>query len=172
MVLAGEYRGVPLYVVPTEETGSIVYLPIGSGLMQPYERLRRGDLASTSGSKTPSFPPATSSPISEEPIPVGTTGVAPPAPPVGEPPRAVAIRPSTTAPSSVVTIAPSGTSRGRGVWIQYDGRSWRSAGGAVRVGPQFVAIGTFNGRTVYRGPEGGTTIWIETAQGLASPWRQ
>ena len=145
MVLAGEYRGVPVYVDPTVETGSVVLVPIGNGMMQPYKKLRAGALAGTSGSSTPSFPPATSSPL----------GAA----------RAPAPR------ERVVTIAPSGTSKGRGIWIEYDGRAWRAAGGAVRVGPQFVPIGTFNGRTVYRGPDAGT-IWIETAQGLASPWRR
>ena len=39
------------------------------------------------------------------------------------------------------------------------------------IGPQLTAIGTFNGRTVYRGTPDGT-IWIETAQGLATPWRR
>jgi len=168
MVFAGEYRGIPLYVDPTVETNSIVYLPIGSGLLQPYERPRTRDLAGTSGSRTPSFPPGTPSPIGEETVAVGTAGAAP-APPVGEPTLAGAAR-RAAAPSTVVTIAPAGSSRGRGIWIDWNGQSWRAAGSAVRVGPQFVPIGTFNGRTVYRGT-GNDTIWIETAQGLAVPWK-
>src|SRR5690606_34494293 len=68
MVLVGEYRGVPLYADPTLETGSLVYVPVSGGLMQPYERLRTGDLAGTSGSRTPSYVPAT---------PSSTTGFAP-----------------------------------------------------------------------------------------------
>jgi len=75
-------------------------------------------------------------------------------------------------PAARMTTIASGSSRGRGIWIEWDGRAYRAAGGSVRVGPQLVPIGTFNGRTVFRGPEGGTTIWIETAQGLASPWRR
>lgn len=172
MVLAGEYRGVPLYVDPTIETGSIVYVPIGSGLMQPYERLRAGDLAGTSGSRPPSFPPETASALGQESVAVGTAGVIPPAPPVGgSSGTVVPVRPNRVIePSRVVTIAPS-ASRGRGMWLQWNGQAWRASGAAVRVGPQFVAIGTLNGRTVYRGPDGESTIWVETAQGLASPWK-
>src|SRR5688500_14358207 len=84
MVMAGEFRGVPVYLDPTVETGSIVYVPIGNGLMQPYERLRSGDLAGTSGSRSPSFPPETASALGQETVAVGTAGVIPPAPPVGD----------------------------------------------------------------------------------------
>jgi hypothetical protein len=173
MVLIGEYRGVPLYADPTIETGSVVLLPIGNGQMQPYERLRTGDLAGTSGSRSPSFPPETASALGADTVAVGTTGLVPPAPPVGDAPLATAAVRGTApaAAATTTTIAPAGTSRGRGIWIAWQGQSWRAAGGAVRVGPQLVPIGTLNGRTVYRGAEGDGTIWIETAQGLASPWR-
>src|SRR5687767_7924618 len=56
MVRTGHYNGVPLYADTTIEPYSIIYVPISRGLMQPYEKLRRGDLAGTSGSRTPSFP--------------------------------------------------------------------------------------------------------------------
>jgi hypothetical protein len=170
MVLAGEYRGVPLYVDPTVETDSLVYLPIGNGLMQPYERPRAGDLAGTSGSRTPSFPPETPSSVAPAAVPIGTTGLMPPAPPVGDSALAAAAARTTPAPRTI-TIAPQGAARGRGIWIDWNGQSWRAAGGSVRIGPQFVAIGSLNGRTVYRGPDE-RTIWIETVQGLASPWRR
>ena len=171
MVLAGEYRGIPLYVDPTIETNSLVYLPVGSGLMQPYERPRVDELAGTSGSRTPSFPPGTPSPIGEESVAVGTTGTVPPPPPIGESPLAGAAR-RAVRPSTLVTIAPSGSTPGRGIWIDWNGTSWRAAGRAVRVGPQLVPIGTFNGRSVFRGPADANTIWIETTQGLAAPWQR
>ena len=170
MVLAGEYRGVPLYVDPTVETNSIVYVPVGGGSMQPYERPRAGDLAGTSGSRTPSFPPETPSPVAEAAVPAGTTGVLPASEVAGASALARAAA-RTPTPSRVVTIAPSGTSRGRGVWIDWNGQAWRASGSPVRVGPQFVAIGTLNGRTVYRGADE-RTIWIETVHGLASPWKR
>lgn len=173
MVLVGEFRGVPLYADPTLETGSIVYVPVSGRLMQPYERLRAGELAGTSGSRTPSYPPETPSPVatSDEPVtaarvpspPMTTeTGeVLPPAPRVGQ-----------REPTAVDIIAPDPGVRGRGIWIEWNGAAWSAAGPAVRIGPQFTAIGTFDGRTVYRGPGGTETIWIETAQGLATPWRR
>lgn len=169
MVLAAEFRGVPVYVDPTVETGSIVYVPIGAGLMQPYERLRAGELAGTSGSRMPSFPPETPSPLEQGSVAVGTSGVAP-APPIGDAPAPAATIGRAAPVSRVTTIAPR-SSRGSGIWITWNGQAWRASGAAVRVGPQFVPIGSISGRTIYRGPQGDGTIWIESAQGLATPWR-
>src|SRR5687767_1676121 len=56
MVRTGHFNGVPLYADTTLEPYSIVYVPVSRGMMQPYERPRRGDLAGTTGSRTPSFP--------------------------------------------------------------------------------------------------------------------
>lgn len=171
MVLAGEFRGVPIYVDPTIETNSIVYVPIGGGLMQPYEKLRAGELAGTSGSNPPSFPTTPASTI-EPDAPVGTVGVVPPAPPLVNGPSPAARAARAGAPGRFVTVTPNRAGRGRGIWIDWNGQTWTAAGPTVRVGSQLVAIGTYNGRTVYRGPGGDGTIWIETSQGLAAPWRR
>src|SRR5437762_532000 len=56
MVLSGLFRGVPLYTRTTIEPYSVVFLPVGGGLMRPYERRRSGDLAGTTGSSVPSLP--------------------------------------------------------------------------------------------------------------------
>src|SRR5689334_8140833 len=56
MVRTGSFNGVPLYADTTVEPFSLVFVPIGRGLMQPYERPRSGDLAGTVGSSAPSFP--------------------------------------------------------------------------------------------------------------------
>src|SRR5688572_7846853 len=45
MVRTGHYNGVPLYADTTLEPYSILFVPIGGGLMQPYERVRQGELA-------------------------------------------------------------------------------------------------------------------------------
>jgi hypothetical protein len=181
LVLAGEYRGIPLYVDPTLEPGSLVYVPIGGGLMQPYEKPRVGDLAATSGSRMPTFPPATSTAIEVTAEAVGTAGSQPPPPPIGDTVAANAAPRSATAArraparSRAETIAPNRAPRNSGIWIQWNGAQWTMSsaqGAAVRVGPQFVPIGTYDGRTVYRGPGGDGTIWIETVQGLAVPWHR
>lgn len=170
MVMVGEFRGVPVYVDPTIETGSIVYIPIGGGVMQPYEKLRAGELAGTSGSRTPSFPPEPATSLEMPPQPVGTAGTIVPAP-AASVTAAVPAVPRAPAAGRVITIAPNTSPRGRGIWIAWNGEQWRPSGAAVRVGPQLVPIGTYNGRNVYRGAADGT-IWIETAQGLATPWRR
>jgi hypothetical protein len=170
MVMVGEFRGVPIYADPTIETGSIVYVPVGGGVMQPYEKLRAGELAGTSGSRTPSFPPAPATSLEITPQAVGTTGTVAAAPPVTALPSSTLVG-RTPAPGRVVTIAPNTSPRGRGIWIAWNGEQWRPIGSAVRVGAQLVPIGTYNGHNVYRGAADGT-IWIETAQGLATPWRR
>jgi hypothetical protein len=58
MVRVGHYNGVPLYADATVEPYSVVLVPITRGLMQPYQRPRRGELAGTTGSTAPGFPVA------------------------------------------------------------------------------------------------------------------
>src|SRR5262245_14414820 len=85
MVRTSEYNGVPVYSDATLEPYSILFVPIGSGQMRPYERVRGGELAGTSGSRPSSFPGRTSGmpapvPVEEltsdtsEAGAVGTTG--------------------------------------------------------------------------------------------------
>src|SRR6476620_9244531 len=56
MVPSGLFRGVPLYSRTTIEPNSVVFVPIGGGMMQPFERRRTGDLVGTTGSSAPSLP--------------------------------------------------------------------------------------------------------------------
>lgn len=56
MVRTGAYRGIPLYADTTREPYSMVFVPLTSGLMQPYERRRTGDAAGGTGTQAPSFP--------------------------------------------------------------------------------------------------------------------
>lgn len=77
MVRSGDFMGVPLYARTTIEPYSIVFVPVGGGMMQPYERRRDGDLAGTVGSSAPSFPVAAAggtlrsgpAPIAQAPAP-------------------------------------------------------------------------------------------------------
>lgn len=89
MVRTGHYNGIPLYADTTVEPFSIVLVPVSRGLMQPYERLRRGDLAGTTGSRAPSFPvrptpdtiglPMAAVSPTALPLPTGAIGVYTPA---------------------------------------------------------------------------------------------
>lgn len=176
MVFVGEFRGVPLYADPTLETGSRIYVPVEGALMQPYERLRAGELAGTSGSRLPAYPATTSTGLAVVPQAVATSGTRVPPEPIGDLAPAAETglaQAPPAAPARTEVIAPDrpGAMRGTGIWIEWNGAAWNAAGPAVRVGSQLRPVGTYNGRTVYGGPDG-RTIWIETAQGLATPWRR
>jgi hypothetical protein len=67
MVRTGSYRGIPLYADTTLEPYSKVFVPVGGGLLQPYERRRDGDLAGSVGSQAPSFPVTTAGEADEAP---------------------------------------------------------------------------------------------------------
>src|SRR5947209_7898033 len=56
MMQQGVYQGVPIYADVTLQPFSVVYVPITRSTMRAYERKREGDLAGTTGSRTPSFP--------------------------------------------------------------------------------------------------------------------
>jgi hypothetical protein len=176
MVLVGEFRGVPVYADPTLETGSIIYVPVEGALMQPYERLRAGELAGTSGSRMPSYPAATSTELMVVPQAV-VAGTKVPAEPIGDldPAAETALAEAPVVPAvRVETIAPdraAGEPRGTGIWIEWNGVAWNAAGPSVRVGAQMKRIGTYNGRAVFSGADE-RTIWVETAQGMATPWKR
>ncbi len=174
MVLVGEFRGVPLYADPTLETGSIVYVPVEGALMQSYEKLRAGELAGTSGSRMPSYPATTSTELMVVPQAVAASGTRVPPEPIGDlaPAAETALAEAPpAAPARAEVIAPDrpGATRGTGIWIEWNGAAWNAAGPAVRVGPQMKRIGTYNGRALFSGPDA-RMIWIETAQGMATPW--
>jgi hypothetical protein len=61
MVRTGHYNGVPVYADATRDPYSVVYVPMGSGQMRPYERRRVGALAGSVGTTPPSFPVALTS---------------------------------------------------------------------------------------------------------------
>lgn len=205
MVRTGHYNGVPLYADTTVEPFSIVLVPIGRGLMQPYERLRRGDVAGTTASRAPSFPVRATAEMTRPP----SAAVSPTAPPLptgaisaftagavgttgtvarSNCPPAVMSTMSTRAPevvgtagftprSRVQTVRPIVTLRrpesNDGVWVQFRGERWVSAGPAVRVsGSDFVRIGEYAGFPVFaRGSVGGDVIYLPTGAGLFAPYR-
>jgi hypothetical protein len=150
MVRVGHYNGVPLYANTTLEPHSIVFVPIGRGQMQPYERLRTGDLAGTSGSRLPSFPGRSDRlprEIASMPVPatvpqaVGTISAVTPERPVG-----------TTGIELVVPVVP--VVRGKpfsydSVSVQFMGEKWVMAGPSIELPPGLVRIAEYKGFPVY-----------------------
>jgi hypothetical protein len=139
MVRVGHYNGVPLYANTTLEPHSIVFVPVGRNLMQPYERPRTGDLAGTTGSRLPSFPgrgeflpreiPTIEAPAIV-PRPVGTTGVEVFSPVVPAQPRG---KPFTY----------------DSVSIQFMGDKWVMAGPSVEMPSDLVQVAEYKGFPVY-----------------------
>src|SRR3982751_1501632 len=144
MVRSGSFRGIPLYTDATRDAISVVFVPLASGLMQPYERRRTGELAGTTGNTAPAFP-----------TDIGRQGIPPegiavdirqnPGPPdfarpydlaaLGEP----ASVPPAPAPEVVagasrsIVYAPRAGARPRGlnaIWVDFDGRRWFASGRA------------------------------------------
>ena len=167
MVRTGHYKGVPLYADTTLEPNSIVFVPIRGGLMQPYERLRQGELAGTVGSRTPSFPvrttperqgasavaaaPAMVSPAvtttrgGGEPGAVGTSGrVSVPAP-LGTGGTLAGARPVG---GGLATVRRAESNDG--IWVLFMGAKWISVGSAVPLrASEFVVVGEHGGFPVY-----------------------
>ena len=150
MIQIGVFEGVPVYSDATIEPFSLVYVPVGRATMRAYERRRDGELAGTTGSRTPTFPVAPPA-LPEQRLErtVGTVGL-----------FATATTPTVTAslpapePSRPARTAVESVPRPRatdGIWIRFDGAKWYSDGEAVAYSPnRFTRIGDYRGFPVYR----------------------
>ena len=122
MVRSGFYRGIPLFARTTLEPYSVVFVPLAGGVLQPYERVRVGELAGTVGSLGPGAPvpgaretnaettpmPQAAGPPTGLASPTDVTGAARAA---GTAPRAVADPPPPLGTSGMTTApGPVGTS--------------------------------------------------------------
>ena len=190
MVRTGNFNGVPLYADTTAEPYSLVYVPIGRGLMQPYERPRTGDLAGTVGSRAPSFPVgalpsswtlpmAAGAPtnigtlILDEPPAAPPAAAATPRPaPVSAPPSAPAAASEPVRPGRPATPAEIQAARNQ-VWVEFRGQKWIPAGSAIPLaGSNLVKAGEFSGFPVYvtetNSPP--TRIFLPAMGGLVTPY--
>src|SRR5438093_233981 len=193
MVRSGVYESVPLYSDTTLEPFSVVFVPVGGMVMRPYERKRNGQLAGTVGSRAPPFPIQRDSDGS---VAAGRTGIQTPPMSAGEPiaiaeaertvgtvgaiaPRAVGSAPDTVAErvrprrTAIESIPPPRSNAG--IWIQFDGARWRSAGAAVSYQPErFTPVGEYHGFPVYRDKNGkADEIYVPAVQdGPLVPYRR
>jgi hypothetical protein len=189
MVRTGHYNGVPLYADTTLEPYSIVYVPIGGAMMQPYERVRRGDLASSAGSRTPSFPVRTAPEPGGLPEAAAAPTTIAPAPPVA---RAASPEPRAVGTVGDIVTPPVGTAgtiaarqnegqiatvhraeNNDGVWLRFMGGKWVSAGPAVPLrASEFVRVGEYSGYPVFArvGLEE-ELIYLPSLAGFVAPFR-
>jgi hypothetical protein len=199
MAQVGVYEGVPIFADATMEPWSLVYVPIGRERMRTFERARTGELAGTSGSRSPSF--ATMPSITAEAVtpvnpgppsiatqrPVGTAGS--PAGTVGSPVAtagSIVPRPADTETTAanipersrvtrtrLETIPRSIAATSGGVWLDFNGARWYSAGSAVPyVADRFTPVGTYRGFRVYRANSGNRDrIWVSVVpDGPVAPY--
>jgi hypothetical protein len=158
MVRTGHYNGVPLYADTTLEPFSIVYVPMTRGLMQPYERRRSGDLAGTTGSRTPSFPAATSATVTTPPA----AAAAPTQPPM--PAGAISVyTPDTSAPATTTTATrPAAAGRTAGTPGAV-GTTGVVAAGSVATRGRVMTRRQQIPLVSMRRPEGNDGLWIRYA---------
>jgi hypothetical protein len=198
MVRSGHYNGVPLYVDATMEPYSVFYVPIGRGLMQPYERRRAGAMAGMAGSRVSSFPIrllgdpgpiVTATAPTQLPLTAGAiTSYTPEtisfAPAWAMAPIAAA--PAVVAPEVVVPavdvapppvfvakviLTPTFPENNDGVWLRFDNARWVSSGRAEARTEAFVQVGTHGGFPVLR-RAGDDRIYVPTRDGLVAPYRR
>jgi len=200
MVRSGHFNGVPLYVDATRDPYSVVYVPIGGGQLQPYERRRSGDLAGTTGTTLPSFPidlrpdgpvfpmaagAPTNIPLSVGAIPSFTPEITPPIVFVPAVATAPVCSCEQTAPlaTPAAAIAPLPTDRvaaisvrrpdnNDGVWIRFDGATWVSGGVAEPRTAAFTPVGEHRGFPVFRKAGEGNAIYLESRDGVLAPYRR
>jgi hypothetical protein len=187
MVRVGHYNGVPLYADTTLEPFSIILVPISRGVMQPYERPRRGELAGTSGSRAPSFPTA----LRPDAAVIATAPAAPTAPPL--PIGAISVytpdMPSAPVASAREVVGTTGflvTQPGAaapivtlrrpesndGIWIRFLGLRWASTGTSVSAIGNFERVGEYAGMPVFRRANSDEpVIYLPTAAGRFAPYR-
>jgi hypothetical protein len=187
MVRTGNFLGIPLYADTTIEPFSLVLVPIGRGLMQPYERPRDKELAGTVGSRAPSFPVSGT--------PSGSTQPMAPSPPTSLVPFLLNESPAT-ADSSGRTRAAAPAAAGDNrtasaapqqpaatpeeiqavrekVWVEFRGQKWVHAGAAIPLaGSGLVKTGEYAGFPVYVRQDGSsdTRIYLPALADLVTPY--
>jgi hypothetical protein len=174
MVRSGDYRGIPLYARTTLEPYSLLYVPVGGGLMRPYERRRAGDLVGTTGSTAPSLPgdaraveslvggifQAPGPPVlgpDIQGVPIGDAALRHAA---GEPqPAATAGAEPSPPPGPLATARkPEGLDA---IFVEYRDRRWLLSGSPVTLDPAaFTRIGDHAGFAVYRRSDDERTIYV------------
>ena len=173
MVRSGFHMGIPLYTRTTIEPYSVVYLPVGPGVMQPYERPRIGPLAETSGSIPSSLRPMEINPRTGSDSFGGSTLQA-----AGPPSQTTTVIPVfIPLPAAVGTTGPAadrsggvgspatparrpthtrigGTPQGsNSIFIEYEGERWYKAGPAESIEPgTMTRAGSYAGVPVWTAP--------------------
>ena len=190
MVRGGHFNGIPLYARTTIEPYSFVFVPVGGGMMHPYERRRAGDAADTVGSVTPSFPVTRSMEQGGMEFVPGAGMVQAAVPPsqIGATEDRIAL--AEYAPSAPPAVGTTGTepavSAGpltsarrpeglNGVFIEFNSARYFADGPAVPFDTAtFSRVGEYRGFPVYRQQGQDKTLYLPPVAGatvLVTPYR-
>lgn len=181
MVPSGLFRGVPLYSRTTIEPNSVVFVPIGGGMMQPFERRRTGDLVGTTGSTPPALPVDMSPPSATRPIQAaGPPVVSPQAieePPAGTYAADLLTRSRESAAPNESAKIPARVSASRntqarkadtskGIFVEFEHERWYSTGRPRTLDPASLKrVGELDGFPVFTARNSnGATIYIPIAK--------
>lgn len=188
MARSGDYKGIPLYAMKTRDLFDVVFVPVGSGLLKPYERRRDEDVAGTVGNSAPSFPvdrdyepslwdavpQAAGPPVLRQFYPIDDYSPMPAsASPLLAESGAVERTAAADQPRGPLTTAlkPTGLNA---FYIDYQGRRWFSNGRAVLLDPAKLArSGEYHGFAVYASDAPAETIYVavtNTTSGLLTPY--
>jgi hypothetical protein len=176
MVRSGHFQGVPLYSRTTIEPYSLVFVPIGGGLMHPYERRREGDVAGTVGSVTPSFPvvrPVEQAATMEFVPGAGMVQAQAPPSQVGEAVDRIALAEIPQTPASAL-VGTTGAGLNT-IYIVYGTQRFYADGPAVEFDEKvFTRIGEYHGVSVYRHKGQDRTVYLSPRGGkteVVAPYR-
>src|SRR5262249_7568848 len=137
------YRSVPVYADVTQQQLSVVYVPIGRGLMRVYEVNPRSIV-------TLPVPPPEPAPDADAAVPRLVSNPAPAD--IPRPTRMESVR------------RPDARN---GVWLEFDGARYYSDGPAAPFdAARFTQVGDYRGFAVYRASSGQPDeIWVAVAMG-------
>jgi hypothetical protein len=175
MVPTGAFGGVVLYADTTVEPYSIVLVPIGRGLLRPYERPRTGDLAGTTGSRPSSIPSSPGVPRAAvdhagEPR-LALPGASDTSRDAGEvAPDDTQFRSSVR--DRVISVHPP--ERNIGIWIEWRGQRWVATGQPVRLSESALAvIGEYDGVPVFaRATRNPDVVYLPAIGGLVAAYER
>jgi hypothetical protein len=127
MVRTGVFRGVALYTDTTRQPFSMILVPVGRSLMRPYERRRADQPVGTAGGRVPFVP-------TDRDVEIPVAGE--------EPPAEVSVHEIESIP------APRSND---GIWIEFNGERWYSAGSAIVHSPdRFTRIGEYGDTPIFQ----------------------
>jgi hypothetical protein len=201
MVRIGHYNGIPVYADASLAPHGVIFVPAGRGVMQPYERPRRGEYAGSVGNRFSNFPvrllpeaadalPGAATAPTQIPLNGNAVGaytadasgpvfpypqlvIAVPPAPAATPVAAVAVDNTPARREPAIILTPYLPENNDGIWFRFANQRWVNAGRAEPHTDAFNQVGTYSGFPVYRRDRGDMDlIYLPSRNGLLTPYRR